>query len=92
MVYMITYDLNAPGKDYNGLYEAIKAASDGTWCHFWESSWLIRTGPISANGVFEKLKPHLDDNDRVLVVEVKNNKQGWLEAEHWDYINNNIFV
>ena len=91
MVYLITYDLNKSGKDYQGVYDAIKAASDGVWCHYWDSSWLIRSTYSSANSVFEKIKPHLDSNDKCLVIEVKHNTQGWLTQEEWDYINNNIF-
>lgn len=90
MVYLITYDLNKADKDYDGVFKAIKDASTGVWCHFWDSSWLIKSS-LSVDDVFEKIKPHLDSNDRCLVIEVKNNKQGWLTKEQWDYINNSIF-
>lgn len=90
MVYLITYDLNKTDKDYGGVFKAIKDASTGVWCHYWDSSWLIKSS-LSVNDVFEKIKPHLDSNDRCLVIEVKNNKQGWLTKEQWDYINNSIF-
>ena len=92
MVYFITYDLNNTGKDYAGVFQAIKDASDGVWCHYWDSSWLIRSKYESADSVFEKIKPHLDSDDRCIVIEVKNNKQGWLTNKQWDYINNNIFA
>ena len=91
MVYLITYDLNKTGKDYEGVYQAIKDASTGAWCHYWESSWLIRSNLATADLVFAKIKPHLDTDDRCLVVEVKNNKQGWLTEKQWDYINKYIF-
>lgn len=91
MVYFITYDLNKTGKDYEGVYQAIKDASTGVWCHYWESSWLIKSTLTSADAVFAKIKPHLDTNDRCIVIEVVNNKQGWLTSDQWDYINNNIF-
>lgn len=32
--YMITYDLNAPGKNYDKVIESIKNASDGAWCSY----------------------------------------------------------
>lgn len=91
MVYFITYDLNKAGKNYDGVYKAIKSAGDLAWCHFWESSWLIRSSLQSANDVFAKIKPHLDSDDTCFVVEVKNNRQGWLSKKQWDYINKNIF-
>jgi hypothetical protein len=92
MVYFITYDLNKAGKNYEGVYQAIKDASTGAWCHFWESSWLIRSNLITADIVFDRIRPYLDNDDRCLVVEVKSNRQGWLEQDQWDYINKNIFA
>lgn len=90
MVYLITYDLNKSDKDYEGVYQAIKDAST-YWCHYWDSSWLIKSNLETADAVFDKIKPHLDNNDRCFVVEVKNNKQGWLTKEQWDTINTKIF-
>lgn len=92
MVYLITYDLNKTGKNYDGVYQAIKDASDGTWCHFWDSSWLIRSNYSSADSIFEKILPNLDDNDTCFVIEVKDNKQGWLSKEQWQFINENMFI
>lgn len=90
MVYLVTYDLNKPGKDYTGLYQAIKDASDGNWWHYLDSTWLIRTQSSSANAVFQKIQPHLDSNDRCLVIEVTRNYQGWLDKDAWDYIKNHL--
>ena len=91
MVYMVTYDLNKQGQKYDEVIDAIKNASTGVWCTFWKSSYLIKSNLTTANAVFEKIQPHLDPNDRLLVIEVKNNKQGWLSEENWDYINKSIF-
>lgn len=90
MVYLITYDLNSPGQKYDDVIEAIKSTSTN-WCHYWDSSYLIKSNCQTAEEVFDKIKPHLDKNDRVLVIEVKNNKQGWLTEEQWNYINKSIF-
>ena len=91
MVFMITYDLNNSEKDYDDVFEAIKKASDGTWCHYWGSTWLIKSGHTSASDVSDLITPYLDSKDRLFVIEVKNNKQGWLTKKQCDYINNNIF-
>lgn len=89
-VYMITYDLNAPGKKYDDVYQAIKDSSTGVWCHYWDSTWLIRSN-LTPDQVSENIKKYIDSNDRFIVIEVRNNKQGWLTKEQWDYINNEIF-
>ena len=91
MVYMVTYDLNKQGQDYENVIKAIKDASTGVWCTYWKSSYLIQSTLTSADAVFKKIQPHLDSNDSLLVIEVKNNKQGWLKKDAWDYINNSIF-
>ncbi len=91
MVYMVTYDLNKEGQDYENVIKAIKDASTGAYCSYWKSSYLIKSNITSADEVFKRIKPYLDSNDRLLVIEVKNNMQGWLKQSHWDYINNSIF-
>ncbi len=91
MVYFVTYDLNNPGKNYDSVIQSIKNASTGVWCSYWKSAFLIKSNLTSADAVMDKIKPHLDSNDRCLVVEAKNNYQGWLEKAEWDYINKNIF-
>lgn len=86
MVYMITYDLNSTGQRYNELISAIKEASNGCWCTFWKSSYLIQS-PLSPSRITDRLKPYLDSNDRLLVIEVKRNYQGWLTDDERSYIN-----
>ena len=87
MVCMITYDLNTPGKDYDNIIKTIKDCSTGVWCTFWKSSYLIKTNK-SVDDIQSELKPFLDSNDRLIIIEVKKNYQGWLIEEDWDYINN----
>lgn len=86
MVYMITYDLNSTGQRYSELISAIKGASNGCWCTYWKSSYLIQS-PLSPSQITDRLKPYLDSNDRLLVIEVKRNYQGWLTDDERSYIN-----
>lgn len=86
MVYMITYDLNSTGQRYNELISAIKKASNGCWCTFWKSSYLIQS-PLSPSQITDRLKPYLDSNDRLLVIEVRRNYRGWLTDDERSYIN-----
>jgi hypothetical protein len=88
---MISYDLNKSGKDYEGVFQAIKDASAGVWCHYLDSTWLIKSNYTSANDVFNKIKPHIDADDRCLVIEVTKNYQGWFSEKQWKYINEEIF-
>lgn len=84
MIYAINYDLKKPGQDYKDLHEAIKSC--GAWWHHLGSTWLVDTS-LNASGIWEKLAPHVDKNDQVLVIRVARDYQGWLPKEAWDWIN-----
>ena len=87
--YMITYDLNSTGQKYDEVIKAIKDSSSA-WCSYWKSSYLIKSS-LPPDQIVDNVKPHLDNNDRFIVIEVKNNKQGWLTEKQWEYIRENIF-
>jgi len=87
--YMITYDLNSKGQNYEKVIEAIKDSA-GAWCTFWKSSFLIRSN-LTAQQINDKIKPYLDSNDTMIVIEVQKNYQGWLTEDSWKYIRENIF-
>jgi len=85
--YSINYDLKAPNRDYSGLYEAIKA--NYAWWHYLESTWIIVTQEAPAQ-IFDKLKPHIDNNDSLLIIEVRDNISGWLPQKAWEWIHTNV--
>ncbi len=61
---IIMYDLRAPGRNYDKLYEAIKAYD--TWAHITESTWFIKTSSTCVE-VRDNLLTHMDSNDRLFV-------------------------
>lgn len=63
--YLVSYDLHKPGRDYEALYDALKAY--GTWARINESFWAIVTEQ-SAVQVRDNLTKHLDANDSLFVV------------------------
>lgn len=65
MTYLITYDLNRPGQNYDKLYEAIKKL--GTWWHCLDSTWLVISSK-SAKEIRVYLKSYFDFNDSLLVI------------------------
>lgn len=84
MVYIVSYDLNRPGQNYAGLYEALKSFED--WWHYLDSTWLLDTGR-SAQQIYDRLAPVLDSNDSILVIRVGRDYQGWLPTKAWEWIN-----
>jgi hypothetical protein len=83
MIYLITYETNNTLKNYSGLRNSIK--SSGSWWHYIKNTWIIRTDkPI--NFWYNKLSRHLAENDRIMVVEIKSNYQGWLDKGAWEWL------
>lgn len=61
---IVTYDLCAPGRNYDRLYEYLK--SFPIWAHITESTWFISSGK-NCNVIANEMTSFLDDNDRVFV-------------------------
>lgn len=85
MAYLITYDLNRPGQNYDDLYQAIKALGS-VWWHYLDSTWLVNT-KLSANQITQKLTKHIDKNDHLLVIKTTKEYDGWLNKKAWEWIN-----
>lgn len=85
MVLLITYDLKQPGRDYAGLYEAIKRCGT-SWWHYLDSAWLVDTA-MAPDLVVAELRKHTDANDLLLVIKVTPPYQGWLPKDAWEWIN-----
>ena len=83
-IYSINYDLKEPGRDYEGLYTSIKSCGD--WWHYLKSTWLVDTN-LDASGIWERVKAHVDGNDRMFIVGITSNNSGWLPQSAWDWIN-----
>ena len=86
-VYAICYDLNRPGQSYKDLHAAITKL--GHWWHQLDSTWLVLTSN-SADEIYRQLRPHMDNNDRLLVIKVTSEYQGWLPKEAGEWIRNAI--
>ena len=85
MNYLVSYDLNKPGKDYSGVYKAIQNASTGVWCKPLESVYVICSN-LTAQAIYNKICPFLDTNDRILIIEVTSNSYWYLSKYIGDYL------
>ena len=63
--YLIGYDLNKQGQNYEVLIEKIKAI--GSWWHCLDSTWIVKSD-YSAVQIRDFLKQFIDANDELLVV------------------------
>ena len=55
-----------------------------------ESVWLVAfSSAVTAQNIYDKIRPHIDNNDFLLIVEVTNsNRQGWLAKDVWKWWHN----
>lgn len=86
--FLITYDLNTPGQEYEPLYEAIRAL--GKWWHYLDSTWIVISNK-TAEEIYQKLKPCFDEGDFFFVVAISGaDRQGWLKQKAWAWIQENV--
>lgn len=79
-VYIITYDLKKPGRNYDNLYSALQKYA---YCHKVESVWLLDSSK-SASDIRDDLKDHVDGNDVIFVAELKNHWASYnYECTEW---------
>lgn len=71
-VQIVSYDLRAPGRNYQNLYDAIKKYP---WAKPLESVWLIDTEKTSGQ-IRDELGTHIDSNDQLAVFELTADA-GW---------------
>lgn len=82
---LITYDLKRPGQNYDGLRTMIKTAPG--WWHHLESTRIIKTNE-DPDIWSSRLKVYLDQNDRLLIVDIKWKKRQWrLTKQARDWLN-----
>ncbi len=82
-VYLVSYDLHSKGQNYADLIAELKNSYE--WAKALESTWLIHTDE-SATTLYDRLRKHIDDNDRILVIEVTANYTGWLPKDIWEWM------
>lgn len=64
--YIISYDLSAPGRNYDDLYMAIKSYK--FWGRLTESTWAVVTSQTYIQ-IRDNLKQYIDENDKLIVIQ-----------------------
>jgi len=88
--YLIGYDLNKNGQNYDPLISAIKQiAYSNLWWHCLDSTWIIKTNSAAIQ-IRDSLKNLIDSNDELLVV-CLDGEGAWTgfnnECSDWLYNN-----
>lgn len=72
-ILLVTYDLSRPGSDRRGLLETIHSYA---WAQLSESSYALKTEQTPQQ-VFDTLRPFLDPNDNLYVINLKRPYAGF---------------
>lgn len=82
--FLIGYDLNTSGQNYDGLIKEIKAL--GSWWHCLDSTWLVKCNSTYVT-VRNHLQQFIDSNDELLVIDVTGDSAAWIgfddECANW---------
>lgn len=84
-IYAICHQTRLLDRPSPGLRDAIKNIGVAWWHHM-EGVWLVQTDR-SVDQIYDTLRPQIDDTERLLVMEVTDNCQGWLPEKAWQWIN-----
>lgn len=85
--YCVSYDLLAPGKNYDDLIAEIKRSPD--WAKPLKSLFLVRTSE-SPEQLYNRLRPKMDANDLILVIHVRRPFFGFLGKDVISWIEQHI--
>ena len=80
MKYMISYDLVAPGRNYQTLYDQLGIFNAR---RVLESQWVFNRLNTTPTGLRDHFRGFIDSNDRLLIVEIGG--AGW---SGWNLISN----
>ena len=67
MIYLISYDLCKPGRDYADLFDAIESL--GSYSHCLESTWAVDSD-LDLKQIYGKVYAKMDSNDRLLITPI----------------------
>ena len=74
MRYVISYDLNTPGQNYQGLYDALGTINAE---RVLESQWIANRVNTDAVRLRDYIWRHMDRNDRLLVTCLDDASFAW---------------
>lgn len=81
-VKLVTYDLNKPGQNYEGLLKQIKQFA---WARLSESSYAVETD-LTPKALYDLLSPYLDASDTLLVITLTAPYYGRASKEVIDWL------
>lgn len=88
VLYLVTYDLNKPGQNYEGLFASIQKL--GPCIRPLKSAWVVKT-TLTIAQIKDALLVQMDGTDGLIIIPiVKLGIGGQLPQAAWDWINQRL--
>lgn len=86
-IYLVAYDFRGSSDNYFDLFDELQKSP--RWWHWIDSVWLLRTEE-SADEIYERLEPYLDNDISLFITEIGSDHQGWLPDKAWKWIRKHV--
>ena len=88
-VYLVSYDLKQPGRNYTQLYQALQSAAG--WWHYLGSTWLLAS-PLAIEQWQQQIRGAIDANDVFMIIRLERGVAytGWLPPKAWEWMQQNL--
>lgn len=83
-IYVVSYDFKEPTTRLLQEFTS-ELKKFGAWWHFIDGTWLIKS-ELDAKGIYARLKPHIDNDVNLLILEAGTDAAGLLPRKAWDWI------
>lgn len=87
VAYLVLLDLKTAGANYGPLSTQLQASAK--WWHYMSTVWIVLRYDtlVELNNL---LVPLIFTNDRMLILPAKRPAGGWLPADAWQWITQNV--
>ncbi|WP_027040348.1 hypothetical protein [Mesorhizobium ciceri] len=83
--FIVTYDLNKE----TGRPKIVDEVKNTSWARLSESSYAISTNE-TADQVYARFRPYIDDNDNLYIVSLRRPYMGWGKKDVNDWLGQNL--
>lgn len=83
MIYAVSYTLR-PRRDVTDLTNTLQNDFQA-YFHYLDDTWLIQTDE-TPDEVYNRLRIHITQNDRLLIIKAEPLYQGWLPPDAWEWM------
>lgn len=92
MIYMLTYDLRTPEKDYAPLFSHLEKEVGKEALHVMQNVWWIFTdNELNLDKLCDDVRQYLGSSDLLFISSMKGaDNSGWLSLTSWEWLKKHL--